>query len=111
MAKPVPLLEFLGADAVAVALVTIVLTFLTLVFGELAPKRLAMQYSLRWALLVVRPLDLLSKVSRPVVWALSASTNVVVRVFGGNPDADSEDLSPEELRELVASQRGHRSPA
>ena len=109
LAKPlVPVLGFLGgaADAVAVALVTVVLTFLTLVFGELAPKRLAMQYALRWALLVVRPLDFLSTVSRPVVWTLSTATNVVVRLFGGNPDADSEDLTPEELRELVASQRG-----
>ncbi|HEX7307901.1 hemolysin family protein [Lentzea sp.] len=104
----VPLLSFLGgaASGVAVALVTIVLTFFTLVFGELAPKRLAMQYSLRWALLVAKPLDFLSTVSRPAVWALSASTNLVVRVFGGNPDAESEQLTPEELRELVESQRG-----
>lgn len=109
LAKPlVPMLGFLGgaADAVAVALVTVVLTFLTLVFGELAPKRLAMQYALRWALLVARPLDFLSALSRPVVWALSASTNVVVRLFGGRAEADSAQLSPEELRELVEAQRG-----
>ncbi|NUT94838.1 MAG: HlyC/CorC family transporter [Saccharothrix sp.] len=109
LAKPlVPVFGFLGgaADAVAVAVVTIVLTFLTLVFGELAPKRLAMQYALRWALLVARPLDFLSTLSRPVVWALSASTNVVVRLFGGKPEADSAQLSPEELRELVEAQRG-----
>ncbi|MEV6716236.1 hemolysin family protein [Lentzea sp. NPDC051208] len=104
----VPLLGFLGgaASGVAVALVTIVLTFFTLVFGELAPKRLAMQYALRWALLVARPLDVLSTISRPAVWVLSASTNLVVRVFGGNPNAESEQLSSEELRELVKSQRG-----
>lgn len=109
LAQPlVPLFGFLGgaASGVAVAAVTVVLTFVTLVFGELAPKRLAMQYALRWALLVARPLDLLSAISRPVVWALSATTNLVVRVFGGNPDAESEQLSPEELRELVESQRG-----
>lgn len=109
LAEPlVPLLGFFGgaAGAVAVAVVTVVLTFLTLVFGELAPKRLAMQYALRWALLVARPLDLISTISRPAVWALSASTNLVVRVFGGNPHAESEQLSPEELRELVSSQRG-----
>ncbi|HEX6345931.1 DUF21 domain-containing protein [Umezawaea sp.] len=83
----VPLLGFLGgaANAVAVALVTIVLTLLTLVFGELAPKRPAMQHAQGRALLVVRPLDLLSTISRPVVWTLSAGTNVVVRVFGGTP--------------------------
>ncbi|XVV06570.1 hemolysin family protein [Actinosynnema sp. CA-248983] len=104
----VPLLGFLGgaADAVAIALVTVVLTFLTLVFGELAPKRLAMQYALRWALLVARPLHFLSAWSRPAVWALSASTNVVVRLFGGRAEADSAQMSPEELRELVEAQRG-----
>jgi putative hemolysin len=112
LAEPVvPLLDFLGtaANPVAIALVTVVLTFFTLVFGELAPKRLAMQYALRWALLVARPLDVLSTLSRPVVWALSASTNVVVRLFGGNPEADSEQLSPEELRDLVDTQR-HLNP-
>jgi putative hemolysin len=103
-----PALSFLGdaANAVAIALVTIVLTFLTLVFGELAPKRLAMQYAVRWALLVARPLHVLSTASRPAVWALSASTNVVVRLFGGKPDAESEQMSAEELRELVSAQRG-----
>ncbi|AXX30022.1 HlyC/CorC family transporter [Actinosynnema pretiosum subsp. pretiosum] len=104
----VPLLSFVGgaADAVAVALVTIVLTFVTLVFGELAPKRLAMQYALRWALLVAKPLHLLSTVSRPVIWLLSTSTNAVVRVFGGKAETDAEEMSPEELRELVSAQRG-----
>jgi putative hemolysin len=109
LAAPVaPLLSFLGdaANAVAIALVTVLLTFVTLVFGELAPKRLAMQYALRWALLAARPLHVLSAVSRPAVWALSASTNLVVRVFGGRPDAESEQMSPEELRELVSAQRG-----
>ncbi|ONI92160.1 hemolysin [Saccharothrix sp. ALI-22-I] len=109
LAEPlVPLLEFLdgAAEAVAIALVTVVLTFLTLVFGELAPKRLAMQNALRWALLVARPLDVLSAVSRPAVWALSASTSLVVRLFGGKPDTDSGQMSPEELRELVSAQRG-----
>ncbi|GAA3862043.1 hemolysin family protein [Saccharothrix violaceirubra] len=103
----VPLLSFLGgaANPVAVALVTMVLTFFTLVLGELAPKRLAMQYALPWALLAARPLDVLSTVSRPVVWLLSTSTDVVVRVFGGNPEADGDQLSPEELRDLVDTQR------
>ncbi|WP_035697420.1 hemolysin family protein [Glycomyces tenuis] len=108
LAEPVaPLLEFLGgaAEPVAVALVTVVLTFVTLVFGELAPKRLAMQYSLRWALLAAKPLDVLSTISRPVVWLLSVSTNLVVRVFGGRSEDDEGQMSPEELRELVAGQR------
>ncbi|HEV7652375.1 MAG TPA: hemolysin family protein [Actinophytocola sp.] len=109
LAKPVaPLFSFLGAGAepAAIAVITLLLTFVTLVFGELAPKRLAMQYALPWALVVARPLDLLSRVSRPVVWLLGRTTNVVVRIFGGNPDAGSEQLSPEELRDLVVGHRG-----
>jgi putative hemolysin len=109
LAKPVaPLFGFLGAAAepAAVAVITLLLTFLTLVFGELAPKRLAMQYALRWALVVARPLDFLSRVSRPLVWLLGRTTNGVVRVFGGNPEAGSEQLSPEELRDLVVGHRG-----
>ncbi|MCC3762336.1 hemolysin family protein [Glycomyces sp. TRM65418] len=108
LAEPiVPALRFLGgaADMVAVGLVTVVLTFFTLVFGELAPKRLAMQHSLRWALLAAKPLDVLSAFARPAVWALSASTNLVVRVFGGGTATDPEQMSPSELRELVSGQR------
>ncbi len=109
LAEPVaPLFGFLGgaAEAVAIALITLILTFITLVFGELAPKRLAMQYAQRWALTVARPLDFLSRVSRPAIWVLGRTTNLVVRVFGGNPHADKEQLSPEELRDLVAGHRG-----
>jgi putative hemolysin len=112
LAQPLlPLLGFLGgaANGVAIALVTIILTFLTLVFGELAPKRLAMQYAVRWAKIVARPLDLLSAVSRPVVWLLSRSTDLVVRIFGGDPEVDEEQMSPEELRDLVAVQQ-HLNP-
>lgn len=109
LAEPVkPVLGFLGgaADLAAVTLVTLVLTFVTLVFGELAPKRLAMQYALPWALLVARPIDLMSSLSRPAVWALSHTSDLMVRLFGGNPQAASEQLSQAELRELVVTHRG-----
>ncbi len=109
LAEPIaPLFGFLGSarQAVAIALITLVLTFFTLVFGELAPKRLAMQYAERWALTVARPLDFLSRMSRPVVWILGRTTDLIVRVFGGDPKASSEQLSPEELRDLVIGHRG-----
>ncbi|HET8642390.1 MAG TPA: hemolysin family protein [Pseudonocardiaceae bacterium] len=109
LAQPlVPLLGFLGgaAEPVAIASVTLVLTFVTLVFGELAPKRLAMQYARPWAVLAARPLNALATLSRPVVWALGRTTDVTVRVLGGDPDADKEQLSPDELRDLVAGHRG-----
>jgi putative hemolysin len=109
LAEPVAsLFAFLGnaREAVAVTLITLILTFITLVCGELAPKRLAMQYAERWALTVARPLDLLSRASRPAIWMLGRMSDLMVRVFGGDPKAASEQLSPEELRDLVAGHRG-----
>ncbi|WP_047870631.1 hemolysin family protein [Nocardiopsis sp. RV163] len=106
-----PLIEPLGflgsaASPVAIVLVTVLLSFVTLVFGELAPKRIAMQRAETWAVLVARPLDLLAMLSRPVVWLLSVSTNLVVRLTGGDPSAAKEEVSEEELRDMLATQRG-----
>jgi len=100
-------LSFLGSAAqpVAIVLVTIALTFVTLVIGELAPKRIAMQRTEGWALLVARPLDLLSMISRPAVWLLGAATNMVVRLAGGDPTAQREEVTTEEIRDMVAAQQ------
>ncbi|GIG69299.1 hemolysin family protein [Phytomonospora endophytica] len=95
-----------GARPVAIVIVTLILTFFTLVLGELAPKRIAMQRAETWALLVARPLDLLATLSRPAVWVLGKSSDIVVRMTGGDPDAGREEVSPEEIRDLVAAQRG-----
>jgi putative hemolysin len=105
-----PLIEPLGflgtgAEPVAIVLVTIVLTFFTLVIGELAPKRIAMQRAEGWAMLVARPLDVLATLSRPVVWLLGRSTDVVVRISGVDPNAGREQISTEEIRDMVAQQR------
>ncbi|MFI6231603.1 hemolysin family protein [Micromonospora echinospora] len=100
-------LGFLGsaAEPVAIVVVTILLTFVTLVFGELAPKRIAMQRAEGWALLVARPLDGLSAFSRPAVWLLSKASDAVVRLTGGDPRARREEVTTEELRDMVAAQR------
>ena len=100
-------LGFLGAAAepTAIVLVTIALTFVTLVIGELAPKRIAMQRTEGWALLVARPLDVLSMVSRPAVWLLGVATNLVVRLVGGDPHAQREEVTTEEIRDMVAAQQ------
>lgn len=109
LARPlVEPLGFLGSYAapVSVVLVTIVLTFATLVLGELAPKRIAMQRAESWALLVARPLDALAVLSRPVVWLLSVSTDLVVRLGGVDPGGDREGTTQEELRDMIATQGG-----
>lgn len=109
LAKPlVSVLGFAGAgaEAIAIGTVTFVLAAVNLVFGELAPKRLAMQYPQRWASVAAVPLDILATLTRPVVWVLGKATDVVVRAFGGNPDAGREQLSPAELRELVSGHPG-----
>ncbi|WP_282696196.1 hemolysin family protein [Streptomyces sp. CC208A] len=109
LAEPlVPLLSFAGgmAEPLAVGLVTVALTFVTLVVGELAPKRLGMQFAERWSLLAARPLGVLATVCRPAVWALGRTTNLVVRVLGGDPGAGKQPPSPDELRDMVISHRG-----
>ncbi|GIF04353.1 hemolysin family protein [Actinoplanes siamensis] len=100
-------LGFLGtaAEPIAIVIVTILLTFFTLVVGELAPKRIAMQRAEGWALLVARPLDVLATLSRPVVWFLGKATDLVVRMTGGDPEAGREEVSAEEIRDMVAQQQ------
>jgi len=100
-------LGFLGSAAKpgAIVVVTVALTFVTLVIGELAPKRIAMQRTEGWALLVARPLDVLSMISRPVVWLLGVSTNLVVRLAGGDPTAQRDEVTTEEIRDMVAAQQ------
>jgi putative hemolysin len=97
-------LSFLGGAAgpVSVLLVTLLLAYFTLVFGELAPKRIAMQRAERWGMLMARPLDTLSTLTRPVVWLLSASTDLAVKLLGGDPNVQREEVTGDELRDMVA---------
>lgn len=109
LAEPlVPALGFLGPAArpAAIVAITSVLTFLTLVLGELAPKRVAMQHAQRWALLVARPLNVLATLFRPALWLLGLATNLVVRLVGADPYRQREEVAPEELPDLVRTHRG-----
>lgn len=109
LAEPlVPTLDFLGPAArpAAIIAITSVLTFLTLVLGELAPKRVAMQHAQRWALFVARPLNVLAALFRPALWLLGLATNVVVRLLGADPSRQREEVAPEELPDLVRTHRG-----
>lgn len=97
-------LSFLGGAAgpVSVILVTLILAYFTLVFGELAPKRIAMQRAERWGMVMARPLQALSTLTKPVVWLLSRSTDIAVRVLGGDPNQQREEVTGDELRDMVA---------
>ena len=83
--------------------VTMIISFVTLVIGELAPKRLALQRAEATATAVAPFLQGMSRIARPVIWLLSVCTDGVVRLFGGDPAASREQVSEEELRQLVAS--------
>lgn len=98
-------LSFLGglARPAAIMLVTTVLTFVTLVVGELAPKRVAMQRPEVWALLVARPLAAMATLARPVVWLLGKSTDVAVRLMGADPERGRDEVTQEEIREIIAT--------
>jgi putative hemolysin len=103
-----PSLEGLGlsegvAEPVALVLVTVAVAYLSLVLGELVPKRLALQRSEAFALALGPLIDRVARLSRPVIWLLSRSTDVVVRLLGGDPHAQRERMTEEELRELVGS--------
>jgi putative hemolysin len=87
----------------ALVLVTLAISYVSLVLGELVPKRMALQRTEAIALALGPTIDRLSRVSRPVIWLLSFSTNVVVRLLGGDPNAQREQITDEELRELVGS--------
>ena len=106
LAQPLlPLLEFLGraAEPVAVLLITVVLTYLTLVVGELAPKRIALQRPERWARRAARPLAVVSTVTRPAVWLLSKSTDLLVRLAGADPGRQREEMTEEEVRDMIVT--------
>src|SRR6266540_2145012 len=85
----------------AVVAVVAIVSFLTVVLGELVPKSLALRASERYALLVARPLRALSHAARPVVWLLTAVSNAVLRPLGDRTTFSEARLSAEELEQLV----------
>ena len=106
-----PLFESWGLDpAISLTIATIVLTlviaYLSLVLGELVPKRLAIQRNAQFAYAVAPALNGFAIVMRPVIWLLSVSTNALVRLLGGDPNKTGEELSDEEVRDIVASHQG-----
>jgi putative hemolysin len=89
------------AAPLAFAIVTVCITFISLVLGELTPKRLALQRAVPIALLAAPTLDVIGRLARPAVWLLSISVNVLVRLLGGDPRQGRQAMTEQEVRELV----------
>ena len=90
------------AQTLAFIVITVLIAYLSLVLGELVPKRIALQRVEKVALFAAGPIDFIARLFRPFIVALSFSTNLIVRIFGIDPTAGKESISGEELRDLVA---------
>lgn len=88
-------------DTIAVILITLILSYVTLIFGELVPKRIAMKKSEQLALNLSGMICAVSIVCKPIVWFLSLSTNLVLRMCGIDPSEEETPVSEEEIRMLV----------
>ena len=88
-------------NTIAVILITIVLSYFSLVLGELVPKRLAMKKTDAVARAAVGPVTVVAAVFRPVIWLLSKSTNGVLRLLHIDPKAEEEDVSEDEILMMV----------
>lgn len=88
-------------NGISVVLITVITSYFSLVLGELAPKRIAMQVPEKVSFKVVGILLFIAKIAKPFVKVLSVSTNGVVRLFGFDPNADEENVTEEEIRMMV----------
>ncbi|MBP3377913.1 MAG: HlyC/CorC family transporter [Clostridia bacterium] len=95
-------------QSASVIVITLLLSYITLICGELVPKRIAMKQSEKLALGMAPMLCGVSKIFTPIVWLLSASTNGVLRLLGIDPNEEEEQVSEEEIRFMVdeGSQKG-----
>lgn len=102
LAPQIAQLPYVGqyADSVALATVVIMLTFLSLVIGELVPKRLALQHAEWIAMRLAKPMSVISQVTRPLVWVLTRSTELILRAIGQQELANSA-VTEEDIRQLV----------
>jgi len=88
-------------DSIVVILITLILSYFTLVFGELVPKRVAMRKAESLALGVASMISFISKAFAPLVFLLTASTNLVLRLMRIDPDAADDEVSEEDIRMMV----------
>lgn len=96
-------LPAVAAQPVALVLITLVISYFSIVIGELTAKRLAMQRAEAFAIALGPLVNTIAKIATPVIWFLGKSTDLVVRVLGGDPNASREEVTDEELRAMVGS--------
>ncbi|MDY0317488.1 MAG: hemolysin family protein [Candidatus Izemoplasmatales bacterium] len=89
----------------AVVLITLVLSFITLVFGELVPKRIALNSPITVAMLSIGVLKIMMFITRPAVWLLTITTNGVVKLLGIKKDESLDKTSEDEIKQMIRS--GH----
>jgi putative hemolysin len=102
-----PLLVDLGiakgpADTISLIAITAVISYVSIVIGELTAKRLALQRTEAVALTLAPLVDFIATLARPVIWLLGVSTNLMVKLLGGDPSAGRDEVSDEEIRALVS---------
>ncbi len=107
-ADMVKLLKMTGLDlpaetysAISVVLITLVLSYITLVFGELVPKRVAMKKAEKMALAMSGLLNFVAMITAPIVWFLTVSTNGILRLMGIDPNAEDNVTSEEDIKMMV----------
>ena len=88
-------------DSIAVVVITLILSYFTLVFGELVPKRVAMKRAEQLGLGISGLISGISKIFKPIVWFLSVSTNGVLRLLGIDPNEADEQVNEEEILMMV----------
>ena len=88
-------------DTLSVIVITIILSYFTLIFGELVPKRIAMQKSFAVAKFVYRVVSFVALIMKPAVAFLSLSTNLVLKMFGMKTEAEEETVTEDEIRLMV----------
>ena len=95
-----------GWETIATVVVTLVLAYITLVLGELYPKQIALQMPEQIARFTSGPIVMVKAVSRPFVWLLSASTNILKKLSPIDFTQQEEKLTRDEMRQILAQSRG-----
>ena len=93
--------KFTWMPALCTIVITLILSFISLIFGELVPKRIAQKYSEKWAFLCAGLVRFFGVITKPFVFLLTVTTNGILRLFRINPDDNDKEVTEEEIRMMV----------